>query len=80
VRRPLHVRSVSCVACAVCISCGLVNGRTYVWLDDEFSGVLAGCIVVCAFCAVVSRSVFCSVGILCVGSLVRRYTPWCNIS
>jgi len=60
-------------ACVICISCGVVYGGTYVWLDGVFSGVLAACIVVCAFHAVVSRSVFFSVGILCVGSLVRRF-------
>jgi hypothetical protein len=67
-------------ACVVCISCGVVYGGTYVWLDDVFSGVLAACVVVCAVRVVVSRLVFCSVGIPCVGSLVRRYTPWCKIS
>ena len=54
-------------ACVVSISCGLVCGGTYVWL-------------VCAVRAVVSRSAFCSVGVPCVGSLVRRYAPWCKIS
>jgi hypothetical protein len=34
-------------------------------------GVLAACEVVCMVCAVVSRSVFCCVGIPCVGSPVR---------
>ena len=44
------------------------------------SGVLAACVVVCAIRAVVSRSVFCPVGVPCVGLLVRRYAPWCKIS
>jgi len=64
----------------VSISCGLVCGGTYVWLDGVLSGVLAACVVVCAVRAVVTRSVFCSVGVPCVGSLVHRYAPWCKIS
>jgi hypothetical protein len=49
--------------------CGVVYGSAYVWLDGVFSGVLAACVVVCTVSAVVSRSVFCSVGVLCAGSL-----------
>jgi len=42
----------------VSISCGVVYGGTYVWLDDVLSGVLTACVVVCAVRTVVSRSVF----------------------
>ena len=48
--------------------------------NGVLSVVLAGCVVVCAVRVVVSRSVFCPVGILCVGLLVGRYSPWCEIS
>jgi hypothetical protein len=52
---------------------------TCVW-NGVLSGVLAACVVVCAVLAVVSRSVFCPVGVPCVGLLVRRYAPSCKIS
>jgi len=42
----------------VSISCGVVYGGTYVWLDGVLSGVLTACVVVCAVRTVVSRSVF----------------------
>ena len=44
------------------------------------SGVLAARAMVCTVRAVVSRSVFCCVGIACVGSLVRRYALWYRVS
>jgi hypothetical protein len=52
---------------------------TCVW-NGVLSGDLATCVVVCAALAVVSRSVFCPVGVPCVGLLVHRYVPWCKIS
>ena len=48
-------------------------GGTYVWLDGVFSGVLAACVVVCVVRVVVSRAVFCLVGVPCVGSRCARY-------
>ena len=45
--------------------------------NGVLSGVLAVCVVVCAVRAGISRSVFCPVGVPCIGLLVRSYTPWC---
>jgi hypothetical protein len=50
-------------AYVICILCGVVYGGTYMWLDGVFSGVLAACVVVCAVHVVVTRSVFCLVGV-----------------
>ena len=61
-------------ACVVFISHGVVCG----W-NGVLASVLAACVVVCAVGAVVSRSVFCPVGVPCVGLLLRRYAPWCKI-
>ena len=42
-------------------------GLYMVWLGGVFLGFLAACVVVCAVRAVVSRWVFCFLGVPCVG-------------
>ena len=53
------------VTCYLCVGS---TGGTYMCLDGVFSGVLAACVEVCAVRVVVPSSMFCAVGVPCVGS------------
>ena len=66
--------------CVVSISYGVVYGGTYVRLEWCPLGCLGRvCSGVRGPCGGLQVGI-CPVGIPCVGSLVRRYAPWCKRS